>query len=106
MECKMKCLWNYNGDCVTESPEEVFDDDSFMTNKCVGFLREDFEEHMIEMKAILMSHSENKPFNNYIKNLSYVDTKRFYNNFINLIQNEPDVFKTAMQNIDEYKRLL
>lgn len=106
MSCKRRCLWNYNGDCVTESPEEVYDDDSFMTDNCIGFLREDFEEHMVEMKSILMSHSNNKLMEGYIKNLSYVGTKRFYKNFISLVQNEPDTYKHAIQNLDEYMKLL
>lgn len=80
--CNRKCLWNFNGDCVSESLEEIGGDNTFMTDDCIGFLREDMEEHMIEMKSELLAFcpegEKGKETFRYVANMSYSNTLQMY----------------------------
>lgn len=67
--CNNNCYWNMDGYCVSEDAETVYDDQSFQTEKCVGFLREDMEEHMNKIKHYILNH---------IRDLSYKDTIKVY----------------------------
>ena len=40
------CLWNYEGMCVHESLDNIINDVSYGTCDCIGWLREDLEEHL------------------------------------------------------------
>lgn len=81
--CNRECLWNYNSHCVSESIEEIGDDITFETDECIGFLREDMEQHKIDMKSRLMAYCPEGENGNemadYIYNMSYVDTLKMYN---------------------------
>lgn len=39
------CYWEYNGDCVSEKLDLIAQDSSFRTCNCIGWLREDFDDH-------------------------------------------------------------
>lgn len=39
------CYWEYNNQCVSESLSEIYEDATFRTCDCVGWLRKDFEQH-------------------------------------------------------------
>ena len=40
------CLWNYEGICTHESLDEIVNNLSYGKEDCIGWLREDFEEHL------------------------------------------------------------
>ena len=48
MSCNKKCLWNYEGQCVSESLDTIYNDETFETDDYIGWLREDFEEHFVD----------------------------------------------------------
>ncbi|MBC8581082.1 MAG: hypothetical protein E6590_16745 [Clostridiales bacterium] len=80
--CKKKCYWNMDGTCVSDSLAEIFEDVTFMTNDCIGFLREDMEEHMIEMKYALLAFcpegEKGDEIAKYIVNMSYASALQMY----------------------------
>lgn len=39
------CYWEYNNQCASESLSEIYEDATFRTCDCVGWLRKDFEQH-------------------------------------------------------------
>lgn len=80
--CNKTCYWSMEGTCVSESIAEIFEHETFMTNDCVGFLREDMEDHMIRMKDVLLSYcpdGENgDEIAEYVFNMSYKSTLQMY----------------------------
>lgn len=42
------CYWEYEGQCVHESLDEIIDDTSYGTCNCIGWLRVDFDEHLYD----------------------------------------------------------
>lgn len=68
-KCNRKCYWNMDGICVSERANMVYEHETFQTDKCIGFLREDMEEHMNQMKYYILKH---------IRDLSYLETAKIY----------------------------
>ena len=80
------CLWWYEGSCVSENLEDIYYDKTYMTGECIGFLRKDYMEHMIDMKSRLLAYvdenKDNKMYK-YIFNMSYNDTLTMYEKVFN-----------------------
>lgn len=71
-KCK-NCLWYYeDSDCCVSESMDTFDNPTFQTESCVGFLRKDYEEHMLVLKkALIELFKENENLSDFIKNMSY-----------------------------------
>ncbi len=77
-KCK-SCFWYYSESCCSESYEDLVNDKTHMTDSCVGFLRKDFEHHMINMKSELLVYCKDESVIKKIKNMSYKETVKTYN---------------------------
>lgn len=77
-KCK-NCNWYYSDSCCSESLEELVNDSTHMTDSCVGFLRKDFVEHMIDMKTELLVYCKDESMRKHFRNMSYVETIKIYN---------------------------
>ncbi len=82
-KCK-NCNWYYSDTCCSESLDELGNDSTYMTDSCVGFLRKDFIEHMIDMKSELLVYCKDESLINHIKNMSYVETEKTYKEVFNM----------------------
>jgi hypothetical protein len=40
---RTNCMWNYKGNCIPQFPD-VYDDETFETDKCVGFVEDNERE--------------------------------------------------------------
>ncbi len=83
---ELGCLWWYEGSCVSEDLENIYYDKTYMTEECIGFLREDYIEHIIDMKSRLLAYvdenKDNKMYK-YIFHMSYRDTLTMYEKVFN-----------------------